>query len=39
MRHAFLVTAYRDFATLSSLIDQLLSLSDSYVYINIDGRS
>lgn len=39
MRHAFLVTAYRDFSTLSSLIEQLLSLSDSRVYINIDGRS
>jgi hypothetical protein len=39
MRHAFLVTAYRDFPTLSSLIEQLLSVSDSRVYINIDGRS
>jgi hypothetical protein len=39
MRHAFLVTAYRDFSTLSSLIEQLLSVSDSRVYINIDGRS
>jgi hypothetical protein len=39
MRHAFLVTAYRDFPSLSSLIEQLLSVSDSRVYINIDGRS
>jgi len=39
MRHAFLVTAYRDFTSLSSLIEQLLSLSDSRIYINIDGRS
>jgi len=39
MRHAFLVTAYRDFATLSSLIEQLLSVNDSRIYINIDGRS
>ena len=39
MRHAFLVTAYRDFETLSSLIEQLLRVSDSRIYINIDGRS
>jgi hypothetical protein len=39
MRHAFLVTAYRDFPTLSSLIEQLLSVSDSRIYVNIDGRS
>jgi hypothetical protein len=39
MRHAFLVTAYRDLSTLSSLIEQLLSVTDSRIYINIDGRS
>jgi hypothetical protein len=39
MRHAFLVTAYRDFSTLSSLIEQLLSVGHSRIYINIDGRS
>jgi hypothetical protein len=39
MRHAFLVTAYRDYATLCSLVDQLLELPDSRIFINIDGRS
>ena len=39
MRHAFLVTAYRDFDALCSLVNQLLELEDSYIYINIDGRS
>lgn len=39
MRHAFLVTAYRDFTSLSSLVEQLLQISDSHIYINIDGRS
>lgn len=39
MRHAFLVTAYRDFASLSSLVDQLLSIDNAFIYINIDGRS
>lgn len=39
MRHAFLITAYRDFASLSSLIEQLLSIEDAQIYINIDGRS
>ena len=39
MRHAFLITAYRDFPALSSLIEQLLSVGESRIYINIDGRS
>ena len=39
MRHAFLVTAYRDYDTLCSLIEQLLDLPDSRIFINIDGRS
>ena len=39
MRHAFLVTAYRDYATLCGLVDQLLDLPDSRIFINIDGRS
>jgi hypothetical protein len=39
MRHAFLITAYRDFTQLKSLVGQLLSVSDSRIYINIDGRS
>jgi hypothetical protein len=39
MRHAFLVTAYRDYTTLCSLVDQLLELPDSRIFINIDGRS
>ena len=39
MRHAFLITAYRDFATLSSLVEQLLGLKDALIYINIGGRS
>jgi hypothetical protein len=39
MRHAFLVTAYRDFEMLKNLIEQLLCVNDSRIYINIDGRS
>lgn len=39
MRHAFLITAYRDFDSLTSLTEQLLALGDSYIFINIDGRS
>jgi hypothetical protein len=39
MRHAFLVTAYRDLDSLKSLTEQLLEFSDSYIFINIDGRS
>jgi len=39
MRHAFLITAYRDASTLQSLIEQLLCIHDSRIYINIDGRS
>lgn len=39
MRHAFLITAYRDLPSLRSLVQQILELSDSFIYINIDGRS
>lgn len=39
MRHAFLVTAYRDYPSLCSLVNQLLDLPDSRIFINIDGRS
>ena len=39
MRHAFLITAYRDFDSLVNLTEQLLELSSSYIFINIDGRS
>jgi hypothetical protein len=39
MQHAFLVTAYRDLETLTGLIEQLLGLENSRIYINVDGRS
>ena len=39
MRHAFLITAYRDFTSLISLVDQILSIDNAFLYINIDGRS
>jgi len=39
MRHAFLITAYRDISSLAGLVEQLLRLNDSYIFINIDGRS
>jgi hypothetical protein len=39
MRHAFLITAYRDFTALTSLVEQLIEIEDSFIFINIDGRS
>jgi hypothetical protein len=39
MKHGFLITAYRDFESLKGLIEQLLGLPDSHIFINIDGRS
>ena len=38
MRHGFLITAYRDAPMLQALIEQLLALPDTYLWINIDGR-
>jgi hypothetical protein len=39
MKHAFLITAYRDWESLKALIDQLLNIDESKIYINIDKRS
>jgi hypothetical protein len=39
MRHAFIVTAYRDLGSLKSLFEQLLDLPNSRVYCHIDARS
>lgn len=39
MKHAFLITAYRDWESLQALIDQLLNIEESKIYINIDKRS
>jgi hypothetical protein len=39
MKHAFLITAYRDWESLRGLIDQLLKIEESKIYINIDKRS
>lgn len=39
MKHAFLVTAYRDVQGLKDLIMQILEINDSQIYINIDKRS
>ena len=39
MVHAFLVTAYKDYASLIALIEQLLAIPHSRIYINIDARS
>jgi hypothetical protein len=39
MRHAFLITAYRDWGALKSLIEQLLKFENSKIYVNIDKRS
>lgn len=39
MKHGFLITAYRDCATLQSLTEQLLAIPEAMVWINIDGRN
>ena len=39
MVHAFLVTAYKDYASLIALIEQLLAIPHSRIYINVDARS
>ncbi len=39
MKHAFLITAYRDWDSLYALIEQLLKVENSRIYINIDKRS
>ena len=37
MKHAFLITAYKDIPSLNRLIDRLSS--DFYLYIHIDKKS
>lgn len=39
MKHAFIITAYRDLSSLKSLFEQLLDLPNSRVYCHIDARS
>lgn len=39
MKHAFIITAYRDLGSLQSLFEQLVDLPESRVYCHIDARS
>lgn len=39
MKHAFIITAYRDLDSLKSLFSQLLELPEAMVYCHIDARS
>jgi hypothetical protein len=36
--HAFLITAYRDWPALESLLKQLLEIEGSRIYVNVDAR-
>ncbi len=38
MKHAFLITAYRDFFSLESSIDQLLKINESMIFITVDKK-
>ena len=38
MIHAFLITAYKDLPSLVSLVEQLLAVEDSQIYISVDAR-
>jgi hypothetical protein len=38
MKHAFLITAYRDFLSLESSIDQLLKIDESVIFITVDRK-
>ena len=38
MKHAFLITAYRDFSSLESSIDQLLKLDESLIFVTVDKK-
>ena len=38
MKHAFLITAYRDFSTLEANIDQLLKINDAIIFITVDKK-
>ncbi len=38
MKHAFLITAYRDFSTLEANINQLLKIKDSIILITVDKK-
>ncbi len=38
MRHAFLITAYRDFAALESSIEHLLKIEDCFIFITVDKK-
>ncbi len=39
MKHAFIITAYRDPESLKSLFSQLLELPEASVFCHIDARS
>lgn len=38
MKHAFLITAYRDFLSLESSIEQLLQINESIIFITVDKK-
>lgn len=38
MKHAFLITAYRDFLTLEANIDQLLKIDDAIILVTVDKK-
>ena len=38
MKHAFLITAYRDFLSLETSIDQLLKINESMIFITVDKK-
>lgn len=39
MKHAFLITAYRDFESLKFLLNQILLIPNAQIYLNLDSRS